>query len=155
MPTKTRRALAFILVMLLPAGCTSPEESVATKAAMFGGNPQHTGIHDTDAPHRSPRVKWSFEIYGPVRSSPVVVNGTVYFGGGDGYAYAVDAETGKEKWRFKTEGAVHGSPSVVEGTAFFPSRDGTLYSLDEQTGQLKWTFATGEDLPFEIGRAHV
>ena len=40
-------------------------------------------------------------------SSPVVAQGAVYFGSGDGNVYAVDTATGELTWKFKTGDVVH------------------------------------------------
>ena len=49
-------------------------------------------------------------------SSPAVWNGAVYFGGGDGNVYALDATTGTLKWKFHTGDVVHASPAIADGT---------------------------------------
>jgi outer membrane protein assembly factor BamB len=59
-------------------------------------------------------------------SSPVVVQGTVYFGSGDGNLYAVDAVTGDLRWKFKTGDVVHASPAYADGVLFFGSWEKTL-----------------------------
>jgi hypothetical protein len=74
-------------------------------------------------------VEWCFETGGAVKSSPTVVDGTVYFGSIDTHLYAVDAESGCELWRFETGGAVESSPIVVDGTVYVGSDDGNLYGI--------------------------
>jgi outer membrane protein assembly factor BamB len=54
-------------------------------------------------------------------SSPVVANGAVYFGSGDGNLYALDSTTGDLRWKFKTGDVVHASPALAEGVLFFGS----------------------------------
>lgn len=83
---------------------------------------------------------WDFFL-----SSPCVVEGTVYFGSGDGAVYALDAATGKECWRFKTNGPVHASPAVSENVVYIGSFDSFFYALDAKTGALKWKYKTGAD----------
>lgn len=78
-------------------------------------------------------------------SSPVVSNGAVYFGSGDGNVYAVDAASGSLKWRFKTGDVVHASPALADGTVFIGSWDSYFYAIDADTGKQKWRFKTGED----------
>jgi eukaryotic-like serine/threonine-protein kinase len=78
-------------------------------------------------------------------SSPVVFNGSVFFGSGDGNVYALDAATGKEKWKFQTGDVVHASPALANGTVFLGSWDSYFYALDAETGKEKWRFKTGED----------
>jgi hypothetical protein len=64
-----------------------------------------------------------------VRSSPTVVNGTVFVGSYDHNLYAVDAETGNKQWALETGGKIHSSPTVVDGTIFVGSRDTNLYTI--------------------------
>src|SRR6266513_2479032 len=81
-------------------------------------------------------------------SSPVVANGSVYFGSGDGNLYALDAATGKEKWRFHAgeDPLIHNqvgfqsSPAVANGVVYTGCRDANLYALDAATGKEKWRF---------------
>jgi outer membrane protein assembly factor BamB len=78
-------------------------------------------------------------------SSPVVADGTVYFGSGDTNIYALDASSGALKWKFKTGDVVHSSPAVSDATLFVGSWDSYFYALDSATGKEKWRFKTGED----------
>lgn len=78
-------------------------------------------------------------------SSPAVVDGVVYFGGGDGNVYALDAADGTPRWRFATGDVVHASPTVVDGTVYVGSWDSCFYALDARTGAQRWRLKTGED----------
>jgi len=78
-------------------------------------------------------------------SSPVVAEGTVFFGSSDANVYALDAASGALKWKFKTGNIVHASPAYVDGTLFVGSWDTYFYALDAATGKEKWRFKTGED----------
>jgi outer membrane protein assembly factor BamB len=78
-------------------------------------------------------------------SSPVVWNGSVYFGSGDGNVYALNAASGALKWRFKTGDVVHASPVIADGTVFIGSWDSYFYAVDAVKGKEKWRFKTGED----------
>jgi outer membrane protein assembly factor BamB len=83
---------------------------------------------------------WDFFL-----SSPVVANGMVYFGSGDGNVYALDAATGAQVWRFQTGDVVHSSPALVDNTLYVGSWDTYLYGLDAATGKEKGRFRTGDD----------
>lgn len=78
-------------------------------------------------------------------SSPVVSNGRVFFGSGDGGIYAVDARTGLLQWKFGTSDVVHASPAVVGNTVYVGGWDSVFYAIDADTGQQKWSFKAGED----------
>lgn len=93
----------------------------------------------------SPTAQTIPDAYDVFLSSPVVDNGRVFFGSGDGNIYAADAETGILQWKFATKDVVHASPAVVNNTVYVGSWDSYLYAIDATTGQQKWAFKTGED----------
>ena len=91
--------------------------------------------------------------YGDVHAdmSPVVHNGTVYFGTGYGdyKVFAVDADTGTEIWAKQMPYPVWGSPSVNENLVFFglgrgnfsesaPIPAGKVVALHAETGDIVW-----------------
>ncbi len=92
-----------------------------------------------------PRTQTFADVFDVYLSSPVVSEGTVYFGSGDGHLYAVDAASGKLRWKFRTGDVVHASPAVAEGTVFVGSWDGRFYAVDARTGQQRWMFQGGTD----------
>jgi outer membrane protein assembly factor BamB len=78
-------------------------------------------------------------------SSPVVAQGAVYFGSGDGNLYAIDSASGELRWKFKTGDVVHSSPAYADGVLYFGSWDSFFYAVDAATGKEKWRFHGGED----------
>lgn len=80
---------------------------------------------------------WRFQA-GAVESSPLLVDGVLYFGSWDRKVYAVDAETGDEIWSFATGDEVKGSVAHAKGTVYVGSYDGNVYALDSETGTLRW-----------------
>jgi len=85
---------------------------------------------------------WGHESGDVYTSSPAFVDGTLYFGAGDGRVYAVDAATGKEKWHGQTEGRVRASPAVDASQVYAGSADGRVYAFDRASGATKWKFET-------------
>jgi outer membrane protein assembly factor BamB len=122
---------------------------IAQDAAMFRGNPTHTGVYQASGVPELKSLKWKFQTGGKVISSPVLSGDTVFVGSYDENLYAVDAASGKLKWKFKTEGPVLSSPAVAYGLVYFGSYDGQFYALDVRTGQAKWKFATEGERRFE------
>ncbi|HWK84969.1 MAG TPA: PQQ-binding-like beta-propeller repeat protein [Caldimonas sp.] len=84
----------------------------------------------------------AFDVY---LSSPVVADGAVFFGSGDGHLYAVDAASGSLRWKFRTGDVVHASPAYADGTIYAGSWDGRLYAVDARSGQQRWMFQGGVD----------
>jgi eukaryotic-like serine/threonine-protein kinase len=99
-------------------------------------------------------MKWKFHTDGPVISSPVVANETVYVGSSDHYLFALDLSMGTEKWKFKTGSRVTSSPAVLNGAVYFGSYDGYYYAVNSTTGLVKWEFKTGGEHRFEAKHLH-
>jgi outer membrane protein assembly factor BamB len=98
------------------------------------------GIHGLQ-----PKNQTIADQYDIFLSSPVGVQGAVYFGSGDGNLYALDAATGELKWKFKTGDVIHASPAYADGVLFVGSWDSYFYAVDAATGKEKWRFHGGED----------
>jgi len=73
------------------------------------------------------------------------VNGTVYFGSGDGNLYALDAASGELRWKFAAGDVVHASPAYADGVVYVGSWDSYFYAVDAASGTEKWRFHGGED----------
>ena len=86
---------------------------------------------------RTGRELWSFRP-GAIESSPLIVDGVIYFGSWDGYVYALDARTKRVRWRFETDDRVVAGPAYSHGTIYVPSNGGHLYAIDAQTGRERW-----------------
>jgi outer membrane protein assembly factor BamB len=137
-----RLALAGLACLLLATTAFADSQP-----AMFRGNPQHTGVYDTQAVAPVQKERWRFKTGHLNRSTPAVVDGVVYFGSYDGNLYAVDAATGTLTWKFQTAGEITSSPAVAEGIVYV-NNDTGLYALDAHKGVQKWLLKTGEPVPF-------
>lgn len=96
-------------------------------------------------------LKWRYPEEGlsaNIRTSPLVANGLVYFGAGDGGFYAVSTETGTLRWSLKTKGQISSSPVLADGVIYVGASDNTLYALDAETGDMIWPggFKTADDV---------
>src|SRR5450432_1137031 len=98
------------------------------------------GIHGLQPKYQTIPDPWDVYL-----SSPVVVDGAVYFGSGDGNLYALDAGSGELRWKFQTGDVVHSSPAYAVGTLYFGSWDSYFYAVDAASGKEKWRFHGGED----------
>ena len=98
------------------------------------------GIHGLE-----PKNQTTADQFDVFLSSPVIVQGAVYFGSGDGNLCALDATSGELKWKFKTGDVVHSSPAYADGVLYFGSWDSFFYAVDATTGKEKWRFHGGED----------
>jgi eukaryotic-like serine/threonine-protein kinase len=106
------------------------------------GERRYAGKHLHGADPVAETMPDPFDFY---LSSPTVVDGTVYFGSGDGNVYALDASSGTQKWKFQTGDVVHSSPAVADGVVYVGSWDTYFYAIDAASGKEKWSFRTGDD----------
>jgi eukaryotic-like serine/threonine-protein kinase len=106
------------------------------------GERRYAGKHLHGSQPAAETMPDPFDFY---LSSPVLWNGGVFFGSGDGHIYALNAASGALTWKFKTGDVVHASPPIAEGRLFVGSWDSYFYALDAVTGKEKWRFKTGED----------
>lgn len=84
-------------------------------------------------------------------SSPLLHEGVIYVGGGDGAVHAVSASDGRSLWRTQTGGRVRASPATDGRRIFVGSFDGVFYALDPRTGAKVWTFRTEGNSFFPVG----
>jgi outer membrane protein assembly factor BamB len=85
------------------------------------------------------RELWRFR--GPAsESSPLVRDGTLYFGSWDHRLYALDVRGPKPKvrWTFRADNELNSAPAYASGTIYVGSTAGSLYAVDARTGKLRW-----------------
>ena len=97
---------------------------------------------------RAPRVlphpavfEWDWQ-----GAAPLVADGTVYVGAGDGGFHAVDAATGERRWRFATGGRIRNGAALDGERVVVGSADHFVYALDRASGREIWKFDTGAEV---------
>ena len=119
--------------------------SIVNNRVYFGSDGGN--IYSLDA--RTGGLIWSYPTgHTYVRSSPVVVNGTVFIASHNtttGYIYSINANTGQLLWKYIVPGG-SSSPSVSKGRVFIGSLNRTLYSFNQSTGDLLWRFNADSDV---------
>ena len=86
------------------------------------------------------KVLWRFAA-GPVESSPLLVNGFLYFGSWDHRVYALDVRVPTHprlRWKVHADDEVNSSPAYGGGFVYFGTNNGSLYAVDARTGRLRW-----------------
>ena len=87
---------------------------------------------------------WSFQVEGEVQhlgwvdSRPAFSSGRVYFGGPDGFVYALDARNGKKIWSQPLGGDIVSPPLVSGKTVFVSAPEQSLCALSAEDGRLLW-----------------
>jgi quinohemoprotein ethanol dehydrogenase len=101
-------------------------------------------------------LAWSLDLPGEksLEATPVAVNGVIYFTGGYGKVYAVDAVSGKLLWSHDPEVWKHDPHKMRftfaanrglaydNGRIFAVSQDGRLFGFDARSGKVLWTVQT-------------
>ena len=89
-----------------------------------------------------------------MQSTPLVIDGVMYFTDPWSVAYAVDAKTGEEIWRFDPEtdrssmrysccgGPANRGVAAYKGKLYFATFDARLVAVDQATGEKIWDVDT-------------
>lgn len=84
---------------------------------------------------------------GQLQASPLVVDGIMYTTGASGFAYALDAATGKQLWTFRyrpinprygVNGSINRGFAMLGNRLFMTTGDACLVALDAKTGSQLW-----------------
>jgi outer membrane protein assembly factor BamB len=86
------------------------------------------------------KLLWRFEVTGPVRSEPIVVDEFLVFTSADGKMYAVDISPTPFVWQFSTKGAPTFETSVFNDLILTGDTAGIFYALDAKSGEERWRF---------------
>ena len=108
---------------------------------MFHADPSHSGA-GTGNSVLTPTLLWNYTTGGYVESSPAVVGGVVYVGGGNN-VYALNAANGAKLWSYTTGNMVWSSPAVVNDVVYIGSNDDHVYALNATSGIQLWNYTTG------------
>lgn len=87
-------------------------------------------------------LSWELNVGAKVYSTPLLHNGTLYFGADNNNLYAADANTGSRKWQLPTGGKVRSAPLYLSGVLYFASEDGRVYALLADDHTFMWQFQT-------------
>lgn len=91
-------------------------------------------------------VRWQRSLDGRARSPPIVTEGTVFVGLGDGTVLALDTETGDPRWSRWIEGKPW--VSATDGERLYLGNEATdVRALDAETGDDAWIHETDESVP--------
>lgn len=86
------------------------------------------------------RVRWTFPVPNGVISELAVEKKNLYFGGGDGFLYCLNADTGKLNWKYETKQSLISKPTIANGRVFVTTADDAIYAFDAGTGKWLWNY---------------
>ena len=135
-----RRVAALLCLLIAPLLAHA-----ASDWPMFRGQPSLAGTSDAKLPD-NPVLKWTFKTGGPVKSSPAIVSGKVFFGAGDSNLFCVNLADGQKVWAFHSDGGIEGSPLVLDGRVFFGSDNTNFFAVDAATGKEAWRYGVEDKI---------
>lgn len=92
---------------------------------------------------RNGDLQWQEPVGGAIVGGPVVADGVVLVGSGDGSLYVFDVEDRSSRWIFETGSRVWSTPVVDNGVVYLTSLDRKIYALKLEDGSFLWEFETG------------
>lgn len=149
------RAVGALVLAVLAGGAARATAADDATASVFRADSANTGVYRAAAPLPPVWARWSFQTRGPIRGSAAVVDGTVVFGSGDGFLYALDAASGELRWRYRAGGAIASTPAVHGGRVFVADRGGSLHAVRLADGGPVWSARLGEERTLPFGWDHL
>ncbi len=116
-----------------PVSCAMSSPAVSNGRVYIGSSSNKLSCYDAS----SGSELWNTTVNGPIYSSPVVANNTVYFGTNtaDGITYALNATDGTLRWSHALHPPagcyynIMSSPAVADGIVFIGADDGYLHAF--------------------------
>ncbi|MCB0391293.1 MAG: PQQ-binding-like beta-propeller repeat protein [Bdellovibrionales bacterium] len=89
-------------------------------------------------------LKWFLSVKGGVEAGGVVEKNTLYFGGGDGFFYSIDAFGGQLNWKTPINAETLSTPTFHNENIYFIGGNNRVYSLQASTGKVNWSYSRQE-----------
>jgi outer membrane protein assembly factor BamB len=106
---------------------------------MFGLNPARTRYLPAKGVKPPYRLLWHYTERPLLEFPPVYVGGKLYFVNNDGFAYALDADTGKVLWERRIGRLNASSPTYYKHRLYIVNLvPGHVVKLDARTGKVLW-----------------
>jgi eukaryotic-like serine/threonine-protein kinase len=115
-------------------------QSGDTDWPLFRGKADLSGKYDSELPS-APILLWSVSTGTRTKSSPVISDGTIFFGNDKGTLIAISSD-GKIKWKYEAGTLIEAAPLVFGNKVIVGLNDGKLIAVDKVTGRLIWTYTT-------------
>lgn len=136
-----RRFFLTLSLAFLFARCSSQVDS---KAKMFRGSITHDSYVSEPNDLVYDAKAWKFDAGAPIRATPLINAGAIYFGTAKDDFFAIDKMTSQVKWKYNTGYAIHSSAASQDGRIFFADNKQIVYALKETTGKLLWKVEMGK-----------
>jgi len=124
----------------VPTFASTPTSLTTTNIILYRGNSQRTGVYDVPAIRNQPAIKWQTKVGTTWSMPPMLADGILYTGSGDGNLYPLNAETGEQIWsvsglrQFESTGAIAGNKIISSGF------NQLVQAFDRYDGHELWSF---------------
>lgn len=125
-----------------PTSTPTPTEDASIEITPYRGNAQRTGVFDLPAIRSEPSIKWQTKISSTWLMPPILADGALYTGSGDGVIYALDAQNGQEIWSTGGFSQLENSGAVADDMLIVGGYDKRVRALNRHTGEVLWSFDT-------------
>jgi outer membrane protein assembly factor BamB len=137
-----RYTIALILFLLI---ITSGKAQTSSDSwPLFRGTSDLSGKIEYELPV-APVLLWTAATHTGTKSSPVISNGTIYFGNEKGSLIAVSS-TGTVKWKYEAGSSIDAAPMIYGNKVICGTSDGILMAVDKVTGKLLWKYTTDNQI---------
>ncbi len=89
-----------------------------------------------DQPLDEDNVKWSYKGQVPNMSTPVIVDGLIYFTSDRGIMTCVDAASGEKLWQSRLGRGFSSSPVFADGKLYVGDQEGTMFVIQPDATEL-------------------
>lgn len=87
------------------------------------------------------RTRWSHRLPSRAESSPLLDDGSLFFGTEDGTVYRLRADDGSTVWRHRAPGPVKGAVALSDGKLFLATYGGQVQAITRDRGRRVWSVA--------------
>ena len=107
----------------------------------------NSGASSATPPKNKPKIVWQNNEIDDILSSPILVDGKLYFGDIDRYFYRLDAASGSIEWSVQLNGRILGSfPTLIDDVIYIGNESGTLYAISAESGESIWSLDLNNDI---------
>jgi len=130
-------------------------ENWVTYSGDYSGT-RYTELKQIDAKNvqrLAPAWVFQTQVDGKFETTPLAIDGILYFTGPDDHAYALDARTGRAIWRYERNlparipaccGRVNRGLAALGDKLFMATLDAHVVALDSKTGNVIWDVETAD-----------
>lgn len=134
-----------------------PKKAKTVNWPMYGFNRARTRYLSVKGVRPPFRKLWRFTDRPLLEFPPIYVGGRLYFVNNNGYAHALDADSGREIWKRRVGRLNASSPAYARHRLYIVNLvPGHVVKLDARTGKVVWTKplpGRAESSPVVIGRS--